>query len=393
MDLPPEKKLNPPQFPCPVYRKCNGCQLQNMSYTEQLRWKEGKIKKLFGALCSVKPVLGMENPFYYRNKVQAVFRKTKDRRLVSGIYQSDRNGLVAVDKCLTADVLASKIVVTIRQIMEKYHIKPYDNSTGTGFLKHVLIRVGKATGEIMVVPVASAADFPKKEIFLKRLLAAHPQITTVVLNVNLHPTKLLLGKEQVVLYGEGTIQDILCGCRFRISPRSFYQINHDQTERLYRHAVELADLTGTETVLDAYCGIGTIGLIASSRCKEVLSVESNVQAIHDAEYNAKLNQITNVSFTAADAGEFMSALAKEKRPVDVVFLDPPRAGCDKRFLSSLVELAPKKAVYISCNPETQLRDCKYLLKNGYRIEGACQPVDLFPHTNHIENVVTISHIE
>ena len=328
----------PTHKPCSVYRKCNGCQLQNMDYPQQLKWKQGKVKKLFGSFCSIAPIIGMENPLHYRNKVQSVFRMTKQKRLISGIYQSERQGIVAVDKCMTEDSDASKIVVTIRQIMEKYHIKPYDSRTDTGFLKHVLIRKGKATGQIMVVLVASTMIFPSQGKFLNRLLAAHPQITTVVLNENPHPTKLLLGKQEKVLYGDGVIYDTLCGYRFKISPRSFYQINHDQTERLYEKAIELAELTGTERIVDAYCGIGTIGLIASRHCKEVIAVESNRQAVQDAKENSKLNGVTNCSFYTADAGEFMVELAEQGERVDVVFMDPPRAGSDRNFLSSLVKL-------------------------------------------------------
>lgn len=373
---------------CPVYRKCNGCQLQNMSYPEQLQWKQGKIKKLFGALCPVAPILGMESPCHYRNKVQSVFRMTREKKLVSGVYQSGRQGIVAMDKCMTEDSDASKIVVTIRQLLQKYRIKPYNDATDTGFLKHVLIRKGKATGEIMVVLVASTMIFPSQGKFLERLLSAHPQITTVVLNVNPHPKKLLLGKQEKVLYGPGVIYDTLCGYRFKISPRSFYQINHDQTEVLYEKAIELAAFSGTETVIDAYCGIGTIGLIASKQCKQVIAVESNKQAVQDARQNANLNQVKNIAFYADDAGEFMRALAAEQEPIDVVFLDPPRAGSDRQFLSSLVQLAPEKVVYISCNPDTQLRDCKYLLQHGYT-PVACQPVDLFPFTNHIESIILL----
>ena len=326
---------------------------------------------------------------HYRNKVQSVFRMTKQKRLISGIYQSERQGIVAVDKCMTEDSDASKIVVTIRQIMEKYRIKPYDSRTDTGFLKHVLIRKGKATGQIMVVLVASTMIFPSQGKFLNRLLAAHPQITTVVLNENPHPTKLLLGKQEKVLYGDGVIYDTLCGYRFKISPRSFYQINHDQTERLYEKAIELAELTGTERIIDAYCGIGTIGLIASRHCKEVIAVESNRQAVQDAKENSKLNGVTNCSFYTADAGEFMVELAEQGERVNVVFMDPPRAGSDRNFLSSLVKLSPQKIVYVSCNPDTQLRDARYLTKHGYQVQY-CQPVDLFPFTNHVETVVLLS---
>ena len=244
----------------------------------------------------------------------------------------------------------------------------------------------------MVVLVTSTPVFPAKKRFTEALLKLHPEITTILMNLNDRYTSMVLGEQEKVLYGPGKIQDILCGCRFQISAKSFYQINPAQTEALYLKAMEYAGLTGSETVIDAYCGIGTIGLVAAKRgAKKVVGVELNRDAVKDAIENAKLNKLSNAWFCAGDAGEFMLEMSLEKEPADVVFMDPPRAGSDRTFLSSLIALSPQKVVYISCNPETQQRDLRYLTSKGpYRVTRI-QPVDMFPHTNHVETVVLLSH--
>jgi 23S rRNA (uracil1939-C5)-methyltransferase len=257
-----------------------------------------------------------------------------------------------------------------------------------GFLRHVLVKRGFATNEIMVVLVTGVINFPSKNAFTKELLKIHPEITTIVQNVNNKFTSMILGDREEVLFGNGYIEDVLCGNRFRISPKSFYQINPVQTEVLYGKAIEFAELKGTERVIDAYCGIGTIGLIASKNVKELIGCEVNADAIKDAKINAKINNITNAKFICADAGEFMLRMKEAKEKADVVFMDPPRAGSDRKFLSSVIALSPEKIVYISCNPETQQRDLFYLTKNGYKVKKI-QPVDMFPYTNHVETVVLL----
>ena len=265
----------------------------------------------------------------------------------------------------------------------------YDERRETGFLRHVLVRRSFSTGELMVVLVAATPRFPLQKPFLKALLERHPEITTVVLNVNDAFTPLVLGKRETVLYGPGYIEDELCGLRFRISPASFYQVNPAQTERLYETAMDFAGLTGRERVLDAYCGTGTIGLVASRRCASVAGVELNRDAVRDAIANAKRNGIKNAWFTCADAGRFMAGAAAEGEGCDVVFMDPPRAGASEEFLSALLSLAPPRVVYISCDPGTLARDLAVLKKGPYRA-GRIQPVDMFPHTEHIECVVKLS---
>lgn len=374
---------------CPLYKKCGGCQLQNMTYEEQLSFKQAKSIKALSKFGFVEEIKGMENPYHYRNKVQAAFGQTRGGKIISGVYQSSSHNIVLVDECMTEDVTADKIIVDIRKMLSQFKLLPYNEDTGKGFLRHVLVKRGFSTNEVMVVLVTGSALFPKKNEFLKKLLSLHDEITTVVQNVNGSKTSLVLGEKEFVLYGEGYIEDILCGKRFRISPKSFYQINPIQTEYLYSTAMDFAGLTGKETVLDAYCGIGTIGLVASDNAKQVIGVELNPDAVRDAKINAKINGAKNIRFFCADAGKFMVEAAKENERVEVVFMDPPRAGSDINFLKSVVTLSPDKVVYISCNIETQARDLTYLCKNGYKVKKI-QPVDMFPHTGHIESVVLLT---
>lgn len=373
---------------CPLSKKCGGCQLQNMSYEQQLRYKQEKVISLLGRYHRVSPIVGMDFPYHYRNKVQAAFALTRRHEILSGVYQSSTHRIVKVDSCQIEDPAADKIVVSIRRMLPEFQMLPYQEDSRKGFLRHVLIRRGFTSGQVMVVLVAAHPIFPMKKRFVQALLERHPEISTVVLNINPHQTSMVLGEREEVLYGVGYIEDTLCGCVFRISPRSFYQINPTQTEKLYGKAIELAGLTGKEAVLDAYCGIGTIGLIAAKSAGQVVGVEVNGDAVRDARVNAKRNAITNAHFIEADAGKYMVALAEEGQHIDVVFMDPPRAGSDMPFLNSLITLAPKKVIYISCNPETQARDLRMLTKNGYRVTYI-QPFDMFPHTQHIECVVCL----
>ena len=373
---------------CLLFKKCGGCQLQNMTYAEQLSFKQAKCIRHLKRFGHVEEILGMALPLHYRNKVQAAFGTTRGGKIISGVYQSSSHNIVCVDDCMLEDETADKIIVTVRALLQKHKMRPFDEDKGMGFLRHVLVRRGFATGEVMVVLVTPTALFPGKNAFMKDLLRLHPEITTVVQSVNGARTSLVLGKQELVLFGKGFIEDVLCGRRFRISPRSFYQINPVQTEVLYGKAMEFAALTGKETVLDAYCGIGTIGLVAAERAGQVIGVELNADAVRDAKQNAKLNIIENARFYCADAGAFMTEAAKEKDRVDVVFMDPPRAGSDLPFLKSLVTLEPQKVVYISCNVETLSRDLGFLVKNGYRVEKI-QPVDMFPHTSHVECVALL----
>lgn len=374
---------------CPVYRKCGGCQLQNMDYKHQLEWKQNYVERLLRRFHRVNPIIGMKNPYNYRNKVSAAFSTDRNGKTISGVYQSSTHRVVPVDKCMIEDKKADAIIVTIRKLLASFKIQPYNEFRGFGLLRHVLVRRGFKTNEIMVVLVLTSPILPAKNNFVKALLKEHPEITTVVLNVCNKKDSMVLGDNRQVLYGKGYIEDVLCGLRFRISPKSFYQINPLQTEALYNKAIEFAELSGSETAIDAYCGIGTIGMIAAKHLKEVIGVELNRDAYNDAKRNAKLNKIENISFVNADAGEYMTELAEAGENIDVVLMDPPRAGSDEAFLSSIVRLSPEKVVYISCNPDTLARDLNYLTRNGYEAKKI-QPVDMFPHTNHVETVILLS---
>ncbi|MBQ2846918.1 MAG: 23S rRNA (uracil(1939)-C(5))-methyltransferase RlmD [Clostridia bacterium] len=373
---------------CPLAKKCGGCQLQNMTYDRQLKWKQARCEILLKKFGKVEKIIGMENPYNYRNKVQAAFGRTKSGKIISGVYQSGSHRIVSVDNCMTEDIIADKIIVDIREMLPKFKIWTYDEDKGTGFLRHVLVKRGFTSGEVMVVLVGASGYFPMKKKFTAALLEKHPEITTVVLNINPKDTNLVLGDREEVLYGNGYIEDTLCGCVFRISPKSFYQINPVQTEKLYGKAMELAELNENTGVLDAYCGIGTIGLVAAKTAGRVIGVELNPDAVKDAISNCKRNGMDNARFYCADAGDFMQELAENGERFDVVFMDPPRSGSSKKFIESLVASAPKKVVYISCNPETLARDLNLLTHKGYKVKKIC-PVDMFPHTNHIECAVLL----
>ena len=377
---------------CPAAKKCSGCQMQNLSYEDGLRWKQAQVKKLLGGFGHIQPIIDMDDPTHYRNKVQVAFGMTRNHRIISGVWQSREQRIAAVDHCMIEDRTASEIAITIRKLLAAFKMTAWTPENG-GFLRHILIRRGFATGQIMVVLVAGTPIFPSKKNFTAALLRAHPEITTVVFTVNESETNLLLGKREEVLYGNGYIEDTLCGLTFRISPKSFYQVNPVQTEVLYRTALEYAGLTGKERVLDAYCGIGTIGLAAAGNAGQVLGVEVNPDAVADAEKNAVRNGIGNAEFVCADAGEYMTELAEMGEKVDVLFMDPPRAGADWAFLQAALTCAPEKIVYISCNPETQARDLGVLTaKKGYRVTRM-QPVDMFPWTHHAENIALLEKVQ
>lgn len=386
---PAEKKAE--ALDCPVSKKCGGCQYIGRPYKKQLKEKQMKIRNLLSSFGKIEPIIGMEDPYHYRNKVSAAFARDKKGNIISGVYEEGSHRVVLVDSCLLENRKADEIIVTIRELLRSFKIKVFDEDTGYGLLRHVLVRTGHATGEIMVVLVTASPVFPSKNNFVKALRSRHPEITTVVQNINGRSTSMVMGEKEHVLYGRGYIEDILCGKRFRISPRSFYQVNPIQTETLYRTAIEYAGCTGKERVLDAYCGTGTIGIIASAGAAEVIGVELNGDAVRDAVTNAKRNAVKNISFYHKDAGEFMYQLASEKAHIDVVFMDPPRSGSSEAFLRALCILQPDRIVYISCNPETLKRDLTYLTKNRYHVKKI-QPVDMFPGTVHVETVVLMSRV-
>ena len=385
MDVKEQNKL------CPLYKKCGGCQLQNLTYPQQLSHKQAKVIKLMGRMCYVDEIIGMDEPFHYRNKVQSAFGY-RNGKLISGIYQSSTHRIVPCDECLIEDEVADRIVVTIRKLAQSFKLKAYDRETGRGLIKHVLIKHGFKSGEIMAVIVTAGGQFPSQRQFVNALLQRHPEITTIVRSINDSGVGLLVGERCENLYGEGYITEELCGLKFRISPRSFYQVNPVQTEVLYNKAVEFAQLSGKERLIDAYCGTGTIGLIMSQNAGEVIGMELNSDAVRDAKANATLNRAENIRFVCGDAGKIMRSMAAEGERADVVVTDPPRAGCSVEFLKSLVKLSPKRVVYISCNPETLARDLRFLAKNSYK-PTRIQPVDMFPFTDHVECVVRVEKIQ
>ena len=377
---------------CKTAKKCGGCRYQGIPYEEQLKQKEKQVGKLLSKYGKISPIIGMEYPYYYRNKVHAVLGRDRKGNVISGIYEANTHRIVPVEECQIEDKKSQAIIHTIRDMLKSFKIKTYDEDSDYGLLRHVLVRRGFHSGEIMVVLVAVSPIFPSKNNFVKALRKEHPEITTIVLNVNDKRTSMVLGERNITLYGPGFIKDTLCGKRFRISPNSFYQVNPVQTERLYRTAIRFAELSGKETVIDAYCGIGTIGIAASESAGAVTGIELNREAVRDAILNAKENQIKNVRFHQGDAGEFMEEMAAAGEHADVVFMDPPRAGSDEKFLSSLVKLQPERVVYISCNPETQARDLQFLTRKGYSVRRI-QPVDMFPWTDSIECCVTLQRVD
>lgn len=376
---------------CPYAKKCGACAFTGVPYKEQLEKKQHMMDELLGGFCKVKPIIGMEEPRHYRGKVHHVFGRDQKGHIIAGSYEANSHKVVDIDECLIEDIKSQQIIKTIKELSRSFKLKIYDEDTGTGLLRHILIRRGFKSGEIMVVLVLSSPILPGKNNFVKALRSAHPEISTIIININDADTSMVLGEKNINIYGPGFIRDELCGKSFRISPGSFYQVNPVQTEVLYKKAIEYAGLSGKETVIDAYCGIGTIGLAAADRAKEVIGIELNPDAVKDARINAKENGIKNAKFICADAGEYMEEL-KESAKADVIFMDPPRSGSTEKFILAAAGMKPKRIVYISCGPETLKRDLGIFKKNGFEAMKI-QPVDMFPYTDqHVETVVLLSRI-
>lgn len=367
-----------------------------LDYAEQLKQKEAAVRKLVGKYGPVAPIRGAENPCHYRNKVISTFAAGPGGKLVSGIYAAGTHKVLPVESCLLQDEVLDTVMQAVRAAASTCRFQPYNEDKGTGLLRHCLLRRGVVSGQVMVVLVTAQPVLPGAKNFVRALLAEaekrHVPVTTVVQNYNPRRTSVVLGEEEKVLYGKGFILDTLCGKTYALSPRSFYQINHDQTEVLYGLAVEAARLTGKEVVLDAYCGIGTIGLTASGRAKQVVGVELNRDAVRDAIGNARHNNVKNARFFAADATQWITEAAAAGQRADVIFMDPPREGSTPQFIESVARMAPKRVVYVSCNPETMARDLALLTAKGYRAEGFT-PVDLFPQTAHCETVCALSKLD
>lgn len=374
---------------CPAASKCGGCRWIEWDYEEQLKMKETRFRKIMEPYCRPEKMIGMEQPEHYRSKVHAAFGEDRKHNIVSGIYEEKSHRIVPVDYCLIEDRRADEIIVSIRKLLKSFKIRPYNEDTGYGLLRHVLIRTGYATGQIMVVLVLASPVMPSKNNFVKALLKLHPEITTIIINVNDRDTGMVLGDRGQTVYGKGYIEDELCGKTFRISPGSFYQVNPAQAEKLYRKAIDFAGLTGKETVVDAYCGTGTIGIVAADRAARVIGVELNPDAVRDAKSNAKSNQVKNIEFYKNDAGKFLLHMAEQGEKADVILMDPPRSGSSEEFLDAVEKLAPGRVVYVSCHPDTLVRDVKYLKKKGYEVRR-CVAVDMFPFTEEIESVCLLS---
>lgn len=380
---------------CPVAKRCGGCEWLAMPYDEQLRRKQEYIEELFSSYsCEVEPIIGMDDPWGYRNKVQLPFAPgypDKDGRTPArwGIFERGTHNIVPCRRCLVEDERARPIIATVAELLPRFNIKPYDEKTGEGLLRYTLVRTAHTTGQVMVTFVCNGSRIPASNAFLDRLLEKHPEITTVVLNINRERTSVILGKEEKILMGPGYIEDELCGCRFRISSSSFYQTNPVAAESLYSLAVKMAALKPSDVIGDAYCGTGTIGIVAAKQSgASLLGVERNGDAVVDARENAELNNVENAEFITGDAGSVFARMARAGESLDVVFMDPPRAGSSQAFLANLSRLGPRRVVYISCEPRTQLHDIEALVRNGYQVKRI-RPVDMFPHTDHVENVVVL----
>ena len=385
------KKTEGEQKSCPLFGSCGGCRYLDLTYEKQLVKKQKTVRRLMEKHCEVKPILGMQDPWHYRHKVQAVFGLDRKKNPVSGVYEEKSHRILPVESCLIEDEKADEIIGTIRGMLRSFKIKVYDEDTGYGLFRYVMIRKGHFTGEIMLILVTASPMFPSRKNFVSALLKAHPEITTVVHNINDRTDSMVLGERFQTLYGRGYIVDELCGCRFKISPASFYQVNPVQAGRLYEKAISLAGLTGRETVVDAYCGTGTIGIIAAKKAGKVIGVESNPEAVKDCIANAKANGVKNIRFYRDDAGRFLKGMAADASRVDVVLMDPPRAGSSREFLEALGELKPEKIVYVSCNPETLERDVTQLEKYGYQGKSVW-PVDMFPWSAGVEAVCLLRRI-
>ena len=374
---------------CTNYKlKCGGCPLLNQPYPDQLKHKQQLEQRLLGRFAPVSPVLGQAEPWHYRNKAIATFATGPRGRLTCGIYAAGTHRVLPYTDCLLQDTVINQTIAAVLEAARACRWPAFEEDRGTGLLRHVLVRRGKTSGQVLVVLVTAQENLPGSRNFVKALREKAPWVTSVVQNCNPRRTSAVLGSDVRTLYGPGKITDTLCGLQFAISPRSFYQVNPEQTEVLYAKAIEFAALTGKETVIDAYCGIGTIGLCAAGRAKQVIGVERNPDAVRNACANAAANKINNARFICADATDWMRAAAQPNSGLphpDVVFLDPPREGSTPACIDAVAAMKPKRVVYVSCNPETLARDLTHLTRRGWKALKI-QPVDMFPHTEHVETV-------
>ncbi len=381
---------------CFVTHKCGGCQIQAIEYEKQLELKKSKVKSSIERIGKLEDVLvhdtlGMETPYSYRNKAQFPIGKERGKALI-GFYQKGTHKIVDIDGCKIQHEINSKILDALKVFIDKYNVSIYDEKTGKGVLRHVLTRVSYASNDIMVVIITNGKKLPFKEELIDKLLKEIPEIKSIVQNVNTKKTNVILGRECKTLYGQDKIVDYIGNLKFEISPLSFFQVNPFQTKVLYDKALEYAKLDGNETVFDIYCGIGTISLFLAQKAKKVYGIEIIDAAIKDAKRNAQLNNLNNTEFFVGKAEEVVPKLYKEGLKADVVVVDPPRKGCDREVLETIASMNPKRVVYVSCKPSTLARDLKILDELGYRTVEV-QPVDMFPHTAHVETVARIQRKE
>ena len=378
---------------CETYEKCGGCVLRHMDYAYTMRLKknsvENTLKKALGRDIKVDEVIPMENPYFYRNKLQYPVGQNENGELVMGVFAQRSHRIIPTKKCMIQNELAQEIAESIFDFAKKNGISGYDEKNLTGILRHVVIRVGVKTNEVMVTLVVNERKIPNEKKMIDFLTSKYPQIKTIIKNFNLRNTNVILGQENEVIYGDGYIYDILLGKKFKISNMSFYQVNPVQTEKLYSKAIEYANLTGKETIFDLYCGIGTIGICASDKAGKLFGIETIPEAIADAKQNAKINEIENAEFFVGDVEKTLPEFIKQRNiSPDVVFVDPPRKGCDRTALETLLEIEPQKIVYVSCNPATLGRDLK-VLEDKYEVKKVAI-CDMFPGTGHVECVTVLS---
>ncbi|MCL4462803.1 MAG: 23S rRNA (uracil(1939)-C(5))-methyltransferase RlmD [Firmicutes bacterium] len=377
---------------CEQYEQCGGCQLQHIAYAVQLQLKqktvEAALQRIAGLSMPVLPILGMEHPWHYRNKAQVPIGQQKNR-IVAGFYEKRSHNIVELKCCHIQHQANDAVIHTVRNILQTLGITAYQEKEHQGLVRHVLARTSFATGETLVVIVANGTALPKQELFCNALREAIPNLCGIVQNVNTRRGNTILGKEDITLWGRPWLREKLEDLEFHVSPRSFFQVNPSQTSRLYQKALEYAALSGQETVFDLYCGIGTISLFLARSAAKVIGVESLAAAVEDARKNASINNISNATFYVGAAETVVPSLYKKGFRADVVVVDPPRKGCDQVLLETIIKMSPQRVVYVSCNPATLARDIKFLAENGFNPVEA-QPVDMFPHTNHVETVVLIS---
>ena len=374
-------------------RQCGGCQIQELDYQKQLDVKTNEVKQVISRIGKLDDViihdtLGMEDPFRYRNKAQFPIQK-KDNMPVIGFYKKKSHDLISTDECIIQHEVNDKIIKIIKTYIRAYNVSIYDEKTHKGLLRHLVTKVGFTTGEVMIVLVANGKKLPYLKELASVLKENIPGFKTLVVNVNTQKTNVILGKENIVAYGDGMIRDYIGELVFEISPLSFFQVNPLQTEVLYNKALEYANLGENDTVFDIYCGIGTISLFLAQKAKKVYGIEIVEDAIKDAKRNAKINNMDNVEFYVGKAEEVVPKMYKEGKRANVVVVDPPRKGCDEKVLDTIVSMEPDRVVYVSCNPSTLARDLAYLNERGYKCHEI-QPVDMFPHSVHVENVAWLS---